>query len=65
MQPHQQRVVDEKSELDVKRAKLTVFMASETYHSLDNAEQARLSRQAAVMAQYSNILAERITAFTG
>lgn len=68
MQPHQQRVADEKSELDAKLNALMNFVrpsiAGDTlYDGLPRAEKARLSRQAAVMKEYSEILAERIAAF--
>jgi len=64
MQPHQQRVVDEKSELDDKREKLSAFKASNPlYFKLPDDEQHRLSRQLSVMTEYSEILGERITAF--
>lgn len=64
MQPHQERVVIEKHELDSKREKLTVFVGSEVYRTLDTAEQYRLNRQLEAMTLYSNILGERIAAFT-
>ncbi len=64
MQPHQQRVVDEKKELDDKLTKLHAFFtATPTFESLDSAEQSRLRRQAELMGQYSAILGERIAAF--
>ena len=64
MQPHQQRVVDEKSELDDKREKLSAFKASNPlYFQLPEAEQHRLSRQLAIMTEYSEVLGERIAAF--
>ncbi len=63
MQPHQQRVVDEKTELDAKLTKLKAFFDSETFTGLDNAEMARLREQAYVMGKYSQILGERIAAF--
>lgn len=61
--PHQQRVVDEKAELDVKREKLASFMLSTTFVGLDRAEQTRLAAQANVMYDYSGLLGERIAAF--
>jgi hypothetical protein len=64
MQPHQERVVAEKSELDDRRARLTTFIGGETYKTLDQPEQSRLNRQLEAMTLYSNILAERIAAFT-
>lgn len=65
MAPHQQRVVDEKSELDDKITKLKAFICENPLFSkLDGAEQARLTQQHGVMSVYSNILGERIAAFT-
>lgn len=63
MQPHQQRVVDERTELDEKLAKLKAFIGGEVFNNLDQAEKERLDQQAAVMAEYSRILGERIAAF--
>ena len=64
MQPHQQRVIDEKNELDEKREKLSAFKASNPlYFQLPEAEQHRLSRQLAIMTEYSEVLGERIEAF--
>jgi hypothetical protein len=63
MQPHQQRVVDEKTELDSKLEKLNVFIGSLTHFGLPELEQYRLARQAEAMSQYSRILSERIAAF--
>lgn len=64
MQPHQQRVVDEKAELDVKLAALRKFInESPVFKSLDSAEKIRLRSQAYVMSEYSAILGERIAAF--
>lgn len=63
MQPHQQRVVDEKAELDARREKLTAFLAGDICRTLPAEEQHRLGRQATIMAQYSQILGERIDAF--
>lgn len=63
--PHEQRVVDEKRELDDKLSKLKVFLGGEIFHTLPSAEQFRLRRQSEVMQEYSNILLERITHFIG
>lgn len=63
MKPHQQRVVDEKSELDEKLSKLTAFYDTEIYRNLDHDEQKRLVKQADIMAEYSCILGDRIAAF--
>ena len=63
--PHQQRVVDEKRELDDKLQKLTAFINSEKFSTIvhDEAERGRLVCQEETMKDYSAILAERIEAF--
>lgn len=64
LQPHQQRVVDEKSELDKKAMALSNFIGlSPVFETLDPAEQERLKEQKDVMWQYSKILGSRIAAF--
>lgn len=63
MQPHQQRVITEKDELDAKRDRLRAFFGTDLYRELDPAEQSRLNRQLEAMTLYSNVLEERITAF--
>lgn len=64
MQPHQERVVAEKIELDDKLAKLMAFFDGPTYKGLTEAEQKRLVAQSGVMKEYSDILGQRISAFT-
>lgn len=59
----QQRVVEEKAELDAKLDRLTTFLADAKVQALSNEEQVRLRQQAEVMAHYSAILGERIAAF--
>lgn len=61
--PHQQRVVDEKAELDERFEKLRAFIRTPTFNGLDGAEQDRLHQQVAVMGRLSDILGERIEAF--
>lgn len=64
MQPHQQRVVEEKADLDVKVAALQKFIAeSPMFEKLDLGERWRLTTQSHIMVQYSAILGERIQAF--
>lgn len=64
LQPHQQRVVDEKSELDRKATALSDFIGhSPIFETLDPAEQERMKQQNDVMWQYSEILGARIAAF--
>jgi len=64
-QPHRQRVVAEKEELDKKAKALSDFIGlNPIFETIDPAEQERLKRQNDVMWQYSEILGERIQAFT-
>lgn len=64
LQPHQQRVVDEKAELDKKATALSAFIGnSPIFETLDAAEQERLREQNDVMWKYSEILGARIEAF--
>jgi hypothetical protein len=63
LQPHQQRVVDEKRELDEKREKLGAFKHTIVFEKLPWQEQERLNTQAHIMTMYSAILGERIAAF--
>lgn len=64
LQPHQQRVVLEKTDLEEKISKLAAFLPTPLYASLDPAERIRLTAQIYVMRQYSDILTERIKAFS-
>ncbi|WP_157651725.1 crAss001_48 related protein [Burkholderia ubonensis] len=61
--PHQQRVVDEKAELDERLSKLNAFFGTPIFTGLDENERERLSAQARVMGEYSSILGDRIAAF--
>lgn len=61
--PHQQRVIDEKADLDDKLAKLTAFFDNPIFAGLDVAEQGRLRDQVSYMAGYSEVLSARIAAF--
>lgn len=63
MQPHQQRVVDELTELEIKSSKLAPFIGTPIYNGLSIEEQDRLKKQLTIMAQYADILRERIAAF--
>ena len=63
MAPFQERVVEEKRELDEKREKLYAFTQTEICHNLPFDERNRLARQLAVMSEYSTILGARIEAF--
>lgn len=66
--PFQQRVVDEKVELEEKMSKLCIFMdncgeSPSVFHQLPDDEKFRLEQQRLVMRLYINILAERIAHF--
>jgi hypothetical protein len=63
LQPHQQRVVEERNTLDKRIASLHAFINSETFPTVDRAERNRLIRQEAIMIELSQVLAERIAAF--
>jgi len=62
--PHQQRVVVEHADLDDRLKKLQAFLPTDTFATLDADEQERLHAQVAAMCDYSNVLSERIDAFT-
>lgn len=64
MQPYQQRVVEEKSELDKKIKALNTFIMTTNFSTLDPKEQDRLLGQVSAMEIYTAILGERIAAFT-
>ena len=63
LQPHQQRVVDEKNELDTKRDKLGEFFKMTVFFELPESEKDRLRTQYSIMGIYSEILGQRISAF--
>lgn len=64
MQPHEQRVIDEKKELDEKRTKLTEFInGSEIYKSLGDEDKRLLNQQLRYMDGYAQILELRIERF--
>lgn len=64
MQPHQQRVVDEKTELDTKAKALSEFIGNNPiFETIDSGEQERMKEQCEIMWQYSEILGKRIAAF--
>lgn len=64
LQDFQQRVVEEKQELDDKISRLTTFMQRYDYDDrASSSEHARLTSQLDLMRQYSQILKQRIEAF--
>lgn len=63
LQPHQQRVVDEKTELDERLTKLIAFFNSPIFAGLPADEQYLMKRQADHMTSYSVVLGERVATF--
>jgi len=61
--PHQQRVVDEKAELDDRLEKLCLFSNGRTFAGLPIAEQERMNTQRHLMCALSAVLGARIAAF--
>lgn len=62
--PHQHRVVVEKQQLDERLAALEVFFENPVYDGLDCSERKRLQLQVSFMRAYSDVLGERIAAFS-
>jgi len=66
MQPHEERVVNEKKELDEKIAKLKAFCfspGSPTFSALSPEDRDLLEDQFTAMKKYSDILSRRIDRF--
>lgn len=63
LQPHQQRVVTEKEELDSKIKGLSGFLLTDAFLAVPEAEQQRLRTQLTIMQAYSYILYARIFHF--
>lgn len=61
--PHEERVVAEKHDLDSRLQKLEAFIAGPTFNMIDVEERERMTRQASLMTQLSQVLGERIAAF--
>ena len=64
MEPYQQRVVDEKTALDEKIEKLESFIETKVFYNLVGDEKYMLTRQLDIMKVYSEILEDRISAFS-
>ena len=63
MQPHEQRVVDEKNELGEKLEKILAFIQTDFYKGLSEKEQELLYFQSQVMEDYYEVLQQRIELF--
>jgi hypothetical protein len=64
MEAYQERVVQEKAELDAKREKLGAWKNTAAFAALPWQEQERLNTQGHLMTAYSAVLGERIAAFS-
>ena len=63
LKPHQQRVVEEKAELDGRIAKLDAFTRTPKFERLDDEEKSRLMEQFDAMTKYARVLGRRIANF--
>ena len=64
MEVYQERVMDEKTDLDLKLTELFKFLnSSEKVKTVSEEELKRMNRQFAIMGMYSDILQERIINF--
>jgi len=63
MLPYQDRVVEEKSDLDSNIEKLANFIESTMFDDVEPEEQERMANQLNVMRELSDILGERIDNF--
>lgn len=64
MQPHEQRVLDERNDLGEKMRKLDDFLASDTAGLITLEERSLLQIQKAAMSGYWHTLNARIARFT-
>jgi uncharacterized protein len=64
MEDWQQRVIDEKSNLDARLEKLDAFISAGKSVDLDPMERFRISSQRYHMNAYSEVLRQRIEAFS-
>lgn len=63
LQPHQQRVVDERTELVEKLGKLDKFIDGDVFDTLPPEDQKLLEVQQSLMTHYAKILDQRIARF--
>ena len=64
LQPHEQRVVDERTELIEKTTKLHAFFKNPIFEKLPQHDQDLLQVQVAIMMDYSYVLLKRINRFS-
>ena len=65
LQPFQQRVIDERDDLEIKASKLQDFILSDKFSSVPADERQRLVLQRNLMDAYVIVLDQRIAAFGG
>lgn len=63
MEDWQQRVIDEKKELDDRLERLNAFLSSPKVNEIELLQKDLMSRQAGYMSAYSLTLRDRIEAF--
>lgn len=63
LKAHEQRVVNEREDLDWKLGNLVAFFGTPLFASLETVDNGLLHQQAVVMAEYSRILTARIERF--
>jgi len=63
LQPHEQRVVDERTELIEKITKLHAFFKTDIFENLKEEDQKLLEEQVQLMMNYSDVLLKRINRF--
>jgi len=63
MLEYQKRVIDERSELEIKIDRLISFIAGDTFAAMPVDERVILENQLDVMKEYSEILTTRIAGF--
>ena len=63
LKPWQQRVIDEKNELDERVTKLSIFIESPAFKEVDIMEQNRLRIQLELMLELQDVLLARIRVF--
>lgn len=63
MEPYQQRIVEEKTELDAKMDKLTAFIDTPSFTGLPVMQQELLVEQLHHMGNYTAVLEKRIRLF--
>lgn len=61
--PYQQRVIEERAQLDERLHKLNTFLIAPNRPPISDEEYTRLEMQASAMTLYSHILRQRIEAF--